>query len=191
MRLAALTGGYVGVVCSAQIGAQKIVNLPFTDRRAPGGTYLIGLALALIELAHHTAPTRREGWLNAQVMVACGFAASAILAAWIAAVDAMSPDDRTFGALADTWRIVAGSLAAFAVSETLDNSLGAWVRGRVPEWTRVVGTNLVSAPLDSLVFIGIAFGLDDLNLVEGQFYGKMLATVLIGLPLVYALRRLR
>jgi uncharacterized PurR-regulated membrane protein YhhQ (DUF165 family) len=53
----------------------------------------------------------------------------------------------------------------------------------------VIGTNLVSTPLDSFVFISIAFGLGNLNLVEGQFYGKMLATVLIGLPLVYAIRR--
>jgi hypothetical protein len=30
MRLAVLTGLYVGVVCSAQIGAQKIIELPFT-----------------------------------------------------------------------------------------------------------------------------------------------------------------
>ena len=70
MRLAALTGVYVGVVCSAQIGAQKIVELPLTGDGAPGGTYLVGLALALIELAHLTAPTRAEGFRNAQVMVA-------------------------------------------------------------------------------------------------------------------------
>jgi uncharacterized PurR-regulated membrane protein YhhQ (DUF165 family) len=54
---------------------------------------------------------------------------------------------------------------------------------------RVAGTNLVSAPLDSVVFIAIAFGFGQLDLFEGQFYGKMLATVLIGLPLVYAVRR--
>ena len=37
MRLAILTGMYVGVVCSAQIGAQKIVELPWTGEPAPGG----------------------------------------------------------------------------------------------------------------------------------------------------------
>src|SRR5215211_681750 len=88
-RLAILTGLYVGIVCSAQVGANKIVELPWANLSAPGGTYLIGLALALIEVAHHTAPTRREGCLNAQIMVALGFLASGILAAWIAIVDAM------------------------------------------------------------------------------------------------------
>ena len=32
---------------------------------------------------------------------------------------------------AGTWRIVLASLLAFAVSETIDNSLGTWLRDRV------------------------------------------------------------
>ncbi len=133
MRLAVLTGLYVGVVCAAQIGAQKIIELPFTGDAAPGGAYLIGVALALIELGHRTAPTRREGWRNAQVMVACGFGASALLALYIKLIDSAQPafPGQTFHDIADTWRIVAASLAAFAVSNTLDNAFGAWLRGRV------------------------------------------------------------
>ena len=149
-QLAILTGLYVGVVVTAQVSANKIVELPFTHLAAPAGTYLIGLALALIETAHHTAPTRREGWKNAQIMIAMGFAGSAVLAVWIAIVNEMNgvgPD--RFGFLAGTWRIVVGSLAAFAVSETLDNGLGAWMRGRVPDPVRVMTTNAISVPLDS------------------------------------------
>jgi len=187
VRLAVLTGLYVGVVCSAQIAANKIVHVPWTSLSAPGGTYLIGVALSLIELAHHTAPTRREGWVNAQIMVACGFAASALLAGYLALVDAMSPPDPLFGRLAGTWRIVLGSLSAFAVSETVDNAIGAWMRGRYPDAARVVGTNLISAPLDSAVFLLVAFG--SLSLIKGQIVVKLAATVLIGLPLVLASRR--
>jgi queuosine precursor transporter len=187
-RLAILTGLYVSVVLTAQVSANKIVELPFTNLAAPGGTYLIGLALALIEIAHHTAPTRREGWRNAQVMIAMGFAGSAILAAWIAVVDAMNgvgPDQ--FGFLAGTWRIVLGSLAAFAVSETIDNGLGAWMRGRVPDPVRVVTTNAVSVPLDSLVFLAVAFG--SLAFIEGQIVAKMAATIVLGIPIVWILTR--
>jgi hypothetical protein len=189
VRLAVLSGLYVGIVCSAQIGAQKIVELPFTHDSAPGGTYLIGVALALIELAHRTAPTRAEGFRNAQVMVALGFAASAILAGYIALVDA-SPaafPGQQFEILNDTWRIVAGSLAAFAVSETLDNAFGAWLRGRVHDGWRVILTNAVSVPLDSVVFLLIAFG--SLQFVGGQIEAKYGATLLVGLPLVLAARR--
>ena len=190
MRLAVLTGLYVGVVCAAQIGAQKIIELPFTGDAAPGGAYLIGVALALIELGHRTAPTRREGWRNAQVMIACGFGASALLALYIQLIDSAQPafPGQTFHDIADTWRIVAASLAAFAVSNTLDNAFGAWLRGRVHDGVRVLATNALSVPIDSVVFLAIAFG--SLDFLRGQIQAKYAATLLIGLPLVLGLRRL-
>ncbi len=188
MRFAVLVGLYVAVVCTAQIGANKIVDVPWTDLTAPGGTYLIGIALSLVEVAHRTAPTRREGFVNAQVMVACGFAASALLAAYLAILNVMSPDDPLFDRLAGTWRIVAGSLVAFAVSETIDNSFGAWLRDRVHDALRVVATNAVSVPLDSAVFLLVAFG--SLEFIEGQIVVKYAVTVVFGIPLVLALARL-
>jgi queuosine precursor transporter len=187
VRFAVLTGLYVGVVVCAQIGANKIVDVPFTDLTAPGGTYLIGITLSLIELAHRTAPTRREGFVNAQVMVLCGFGASAFLAAWLAILNVMSPEDALFDRLAGTWRIVAGSLLAFIVSETIDNSFGAWLRDRVHDAWRVVATNAVSVPLDSVVFLLVAFG--SLEFIEGQILVKYVVTVIVGVPLVLALRR--
>ena len=191
MRLALLTGLYVAIVCTAQVTANKIVELPLIGRDVPAGTYLIGVALATIELGHLTAPTRREGWLNAQAMIASGFVGSALLAGYIQLVvhaEPAFPQPAFDEALGSTWRIVAGSLAAFAISETVDNGLGTWLRGRAPDWARVLGTNVVSVPLDSLVFIAIAFGLGSLGFVPGQIAAKMLSTVLIGLPLVYLLR---
>ena len=187
MRLVVLTGLYVAVVVSAQIGTNKIVDVPFTDLTAPGGTYLIGIALSLIELAHRTAPTRREGFVNAQVMVLCGWGASILLAAYLALLNVMSPDDALFDRLAGTWRIVAGSLVAFLVSETIDNSFGAWLRDRVHDAVRVVATNAVSVPLDSVVFLLVAFG--SLEFIEGQIVVKYAVTILFGVPLVLALRR--
>lgn len=187
MRLAVLTGLYVGVVVSAQVGANKIVDVPFTDLTAPGGAFLIGIALSLIELAHRTAPTRREGFVNAQVMVLCGWAASIFLAAYLAILNVMSPDDPLFDRLAGTWRIVLGSLVAFLVSETIDNSFGAWLRDRVHDPVRVIATNAVSVPLDSIVFLLVAFG--SLEFIKGQIVVKYAATVLVGVPLVVALGR--
>jgi uncharacterized PurR-regulated membrane protein YhhQ (DUF165 family) len=190
-RLALLTGFYVAVVCAAQIGAQKIIVLPGTSLEAPGGVYAIGLALALIELAHHTAPTRREGWRNAQLMVVAGFTASALLAAYIAIVAESKPafPGQTFDDLADTWRIVTASLLAFIVSESVDNSVGAALRGRAPDALRVLATNGISVPIDSVLFLTVAFGLDGLDFFEGQVVGKLGATVVIGLPAVLAARR--
>ena len=187
MRLAVLTGLYVAVVVSAQVGTNKIVDVPWTDLTAPGGTYLIGIALSLLELAHRTAPTRREGFVNAQVMVACGFGASALLAGYLAILDAMPPDDALFDRLSGTWRIVLGSLVAFLISETIDNSFGAWLRDRVHDAVRVVATNAVSVPLDSVVFLLVAFG--SLEFIEGQIVVKYAVTLVFGVPLVLVLRR--
>ena len=187
MRFGVLTGLYVGVVVMAQVGTNKIVDVPLTGLVAPGGTFLIGIALSMIEIAHRTAPTRREGFVNAQVMVACGWVASVILAGYLAVLNVMSPEDPLFDRLAGTWRIVAASLLAFAVSETIDNSLGTWMRDRVHDAWRVVGTNAVSVPLDSIVFLLVAFG--SLEFISGQIVVKYAATLLVGVPLVLLLRR--
>jgi queuosine precursor transporter len=187
LRFGVLTGLYVGVVVMAQVGTNKIVDVPLTGLTAPGGTFLIGIALSMIEIAHRTAPTRREGFVNAQVMVACGWVASVILAGYLAVLNVMSPEDPLFDRLAGTWRIVAASLLAFAVSETIDNSLGTWMRDRVHDAWRVVGTNAVSVPLDSIVFLIVAFG--SLEFISGQIVVKYAATLLVGVPLVLLLRR--
>ncbi|HXH96400.1 MAG TPA: VUT family protein [Gaiellaceae bacterium] len=193
MRLAALTGLYVAVVCSAQIGANKVVRLPFTHLDAPGGVYSIGIALALVQLAHHSGVTRRDGALNAQLMIGTGFAGSAVLAAYIAIVVHSHPAfpnaafDRAVGS---TWRIVGSSLAAFIVSETVDNLVGAPLRGRVHDAVRVVASSAVSAPIDSAVFLVLAFGSSGLDFFDGQLVGKIASAVLIGIPLVVLGRRL-
>ena len=193
MRLALLTGIYVAVVCSAQIGANKIVRLPVVHMQAPGGVYSIGVALALVQLAHHSGPTRRDGALNAQLMILAGFAASAILAAYIAIVVHSHPafPGQAFDkAVGSTWRIVGASLAAFIVSETVDNVVGAPLRGRVHDGVRVVASTAASAPLDSLVFLSLAFGASGLHYFDGQLVGKVASSVLIGIPLVLLARRL-
>jgi uncharacterized PurR-regulated membrane protein YhhQ (DUF165 family) len=192
LRLAVLTGLYVAVVCSAQIGANKIVRLPFTHLEAPGGVYSIGVALALVQVAHHSAATRREGALNAQLMIGAGFAGSALLAGYIALVAHSHPafPGQTFDrAVGSTWRIVGASLAAFIVSETVDNLVGAPLRGRVHDSLRVVVSAAASAPLDSVVFLVLAFGSTGLHFFDGQLAGKIASSVLVGIPLVLLGRR--
>jgi uncharacterized PurR-regulated membrane protein YhhQ (DUF165 family) len=82
---------------------------------------------------------------------------------------------------------VLASLAAFAVSETIDNLLGAWMRGRVADPLRVISTNAVSIPIDSVVFLSIAFG--SLAFIDGQIVAKLAATVVLGIPIVWILTR--
>jgi uncharacterized PurR-regulated membrane protein YhhQ (DUF165 family) len=192
MRLATLAGLYVAVVLSAQIGANKKIQLPLTHLTAPGGVYSIGVALALVQLAHHTGATRRDGALNAQLLIGLGFVGSALFAGYIALIAHSHPAfpgqefDRAVGS---TWRIVAASLAAFIVSETVDNLVGAPLRGRVHDGIRVVLSAGASAPIDSAVFLVLAFGSSGLHFFDGQLVGKIASSVVIGIPLVVLGRR--
>jgi queuosine precursor transporter len=193
MRLATLAGLYVAVVLSAQIGANKIVRLPFTHLDAPGGVYSIGVALALVQLAHHTGASRRDGALNAQLLIALGFVGSALFAGYIALVVHSHPavPGQAFDqAVGSTWRIVGASLVAFLASETVDNLVGAPLRGRVHDSLRVAVSAGASAPIDSAVFLVLAFGSSGLHLFDGQLVGKIVSSVVIGIPLVVAGRRL-
>ena len=183
---------YVAVVLSAQIGAQKFIRLPFTHLVAPGGVYSIGVALALVQLAHYSGVTRREGAINAQLLIGLGFVGSAFFAGYIALLVHSHPGvpgqefDRVVGS---TWRIVAASLAAFIVSETVDNLVGAPLRGRVHDGVRVVVSAGASAPIDSVVFLALAFGASGMHFFEGQLVGKLASSVVIGIPLVVLGRR--
>ena len=192
MRLVTLAGLYVAVVLSAQIGANKIITLPLTHLQAPGGVYSIGIALALVQLAHHTGVTRRDGAINAQLLIWLGFVGSALFAGYIALVVHSHPAFPGQGfdaAVGSTWRIVAASLAAFIVSETVDNLVGAPLRGRVHDGVRVVVSSGASAPIDSVVFLVLAFGASGLHFFSGQLVGKLASSVLIGIPLVVLGRR--
>ena len=192
MRLPVLAGLYVAVVLSAQVGANKIVELPFTNLQAPGGVYAIGVALALVQLAHHTGASRRDGAINAQLLIALGFVGSALFAGYIALVvhsEPAFPGQAFDDAVGSTWRIVAASLAAFIVSETIDNLVGAPLRGRVHDGVRVAVSAGASAPVDSVVFLVLAFGTSGLHFFAGQLVGKIASSVVIGIPLVLLGRR--
>jgi len=192
MRLPVLAGLYVAVVLSAQVGANKIIVLPLTNLQAPGGVYAIGVALALVQLAHYTGASRRDGAVNAQLLIVLGFTGSALFAGYIALVVHSKPafPGQTFDdAVGSTWRIVAASLAAFIVSETIDNLVGAPLRGRVHDGVRVAVSAGASAPIDSLVFLVLAFGTSGLHFFAGQLVGKIASSILIGIPLVLLGRR--
>jgi hypothetical protein len=47
----------------------------------------------------------------------------------------------------------------------------------------------VSAPIDSVVFLVLAFGSSGLDFFDGQLVGKIVSSVVIGIPLVVLGRR--
>jgi hypothetical protein len=66
----------------------------------------------------------------------------------------------------------------------VDNLVGAPLRGRVHDSLRVVVSAGASAPLDSVVFLVLAFGSSGLDFFDGQLVGKIASSVVIGIPVV-------
>jgi len=94
-----------------------------------------------------------------------------------------------------TWRIALASIAAEVVSELVDTELYHVIKRRLGEnrqWGRVLGSNAISCPLDSVVFATLAFGgtipLSGLwGIVKGQMLFKY-AITLLSLPGIYVVK---
>jgi hypothetical protein len=116
---------------------------------------------------------------------------------WIVDALPLVPDSgqqsELFGAvLGPVWRIVFASIVAEVISELVDTEVySAWVRrfGNRSQWGRVLASNAVAVPLDSLVFAVLAFG----GLVDPAIVRQIVLTnvvvkllvTLVSLPLIY------
>ena len=192
MRLAILAGLYVAVVLSAQIGAKKFIRLPFTHLVAPGGVYSIGVALALVQLAHYSGATRRDGAVNAQLLIGLGFVGSAFFAGYIAHPRPLASGRSGAGVRPRGRLDVAHRRRQPRRLPRLGD--GGQPRRRTaarprPRRRPVVVSAGASAPLDSFVFLVLAFGWSGLHFFDGQLVGKIASSVVIGIPLVLLGRR--
>ena len=114
---------------------------------------------------------------------------------WAASV----PSDPSWGLgeafsaiLAPVWRIVLASIAAEVVSELIDTEVYHWFVTRITEryqWMRVLISNSVSIPIDSLIFAVGAFAFTLPWAVVWQiFLFNMIVkygVTLLSLPLIY------
>lgn len=160
------------------------------------GTLLYPLVFTLRDLVHKTGG-RLAAWtvilstaaLN--VVMALGFLAAARLPA----DPAVGPQAEFGLVLNATWRLVAASIAAQLVSEALDTEVyHRYVRrfGHRAQWGRVVASNAVSIPADSIVFVLVAFAGTDAWVSAGAILVSNIvvkgATTFVTWPLIYAVR---
>lgn len=148
--------GHAGTACAPQ-GPCLIPVAPGV--MAPSGVLMIGLALVLRDLVQ-----RRLGLGYAWAAILAGAALSALLA----------PP-----------ALVLASAAAFLLSETADLLVYTPLQRRNLVLA-VLASGAVGLVVDSVFFLGIAFG--DLAYLPGQVLGK-LWMVLLALPLAAWLRR--
>ncbi|HIQ01159.1 MAG TPA: VUT family protein [Anaerolineales bacterium] len=160
------------------------------------GTFTYPFTFTLRDLVHKLLgrPAART------VIVAAGainlvMAALFAFAAWLPA-DPAWPLQREFAAvLSPVWRIVVASIIAELFSELVDTEVyHLWVTRitRRFQWARVLVSNSISIPLDSLIFCWGAFGgVFPIATVWSIFWANVLvkgAVTLVSLPGIYLVR---
>jgi queuosine precursor transporter len=160
------TAGLVTV--SSYIGAQMLADIMSLKIAMVGGisvdagTFIYPITFTLRDLVHKLLGkwAARVVILSAAV-INLAMAGLLAFAAWLPP-DPTWPHQAAFAAvLGPTWRIVVASIVAEVFAELTDTEIYSWWVRRVTQrfqWSRVLVSNLISVPLDSLIFSWLAFG---------------------------------
>jgi uncharacterized integral membrane protein (TIGR00697 family) len=197
------------IVVAAYAGAQMLADISSLKigivfgLAVDMGTFIYPITFTLRDMVHKVL-----GKKNAQTLIVTAAAINVFMAvylAWAASV----PSDPAWGlgeqfsaVLGPVWRIVIASITAEVISEFIDTEVYHWFVTRVTtryQWARVLVSNSVAIPIDSLVFAVLAFaplpGFEDHFLtvpweVVGQiFLFNMFvkyAVTLVSMPFIYA-----
>ncbi|MCJ7726031.1 MAG: queuosine precursor transporter [Acidimicrobiia bacterium] len=158
--IALLASAYVAAQMLADISSLKITEVAGFSMDA--GTLVYPFTFTLRDLVHKVA-----GKQVARALIIGAAAINLFMAGLFWAVDKLpsvagvGPQTEMFGAvLAPVWRIVFASILAEVVAELIDTeAYSAWVKrfGVRHQWGRVLVSNAVAIPVDSVIFVLIAF----------------------------------
>ena len=194
-----LIGTYIMCQAIADIGATKLVQ--FGPYIIPGGTFIFALTFTIRDIIH-----KRLGREWARAAIVSAALLNILMAVYLAFVGTLPYPP--FFQLGESWgmifaiipAITIASIVAEVVSESTDTEIYHLVKTRLPawpQWTRVLFSNAVALPVDSLVFTLLAFALLPpllggealpfvalLPIMAGQIVFKAIVTV-VSLPLIY------
>ena len=192
------TTGYVACSLIANVMSVRILRLgpDWASFSIDAGTLTYPLTFTLRDLVHKVG-----GRSAARVVILGGAAMNVLLAIGLWAAAAL-PEDVLVDGPAQDWfgpvlnpvtRIVAASVIAQVIAELADTEVyHRFVLrfGHRVQWGRVLTSNLVAIPIDSAIFVAIAFGgmvpfSVAMSLVWSNIAVKGLATV-VSVPLIYA-----
>lgn len=186
-----ITAAYIAAQILADITSLKIVSVAGLSMDA--GTLIYPITFTLRDLVHKVA-----GKKAARTIILAAGAANLFMAILFWIVSKL-PNDPGAGVqpdwnsvLAPVWRIVIASICAEIIAELLDTEIyHLWIT-RVTkrfQWLRVLVSNTVSIPLDSLIFVWGAFGgIYAGAVVWSIFWANILvkgAVTILSLPMIY------
>jgi len=188
-----LLGAYFGAQMISDIASLKIGT--FLGLAVDLGTFLYPVTFTLRDLVHKSLGKRAA---QTTILAAAGVnVAMALYFAFCGWFPADAEWAAEFGdsfsrVLSPVWRIVAASIVAEIVSELVDTEvyqrLVARARGR-HQWLRVLLSNVVAIPVDTLVFVAGAFAFTMPNSVVFEIFLAncilKAAVTLVSVPMIY------
>lgn len=189
-----VTSAYIAAQMLSDIMSLKIVALAGLSMDA--GTLIYPLTFTLRDLVHKVA-----GRGGARLVILTAGAINLAMAGLFWVVSRLPYDPAAGGqanwdaVLAPVWRIVLASIVAEVTAEITDTEIyHLWV-SRVTQryqWLRVLTSNAVSVPLDSLIFVWGAFGgVYSVAVVWSIFIANVLlkgVVTVLSLPSIYLVR---
>jgi uncharacterized integral membrane protein (TIGR00697 family) len=192
--VAILIAGYICFQLVADVSTAKIITI--AGHSMPAGTLVFALTFTWRDMIHKKLG---KEWARAAIVTA---ALANIFMALYFSFAAELPGAVFWGGQ-EAWesilgivpRIVIASIIAEFISEMVDTEVYHYAMSRISErhqWGRVLASNAVSLPLDSLIFTMLAFyGTGQQShigeMIIAQVLFKALVTV-ISLPLIYTVK---
>jgi len=185
---------YIAAQMMSDIGSLKIATV--AGFSIDGGTFIYPFTFTLRDMVH-----KLLGRKAARTMIVAAAGINLVMALFFAFLAKLPPDpswllQQAFAdVLTPVWRIVLASILAEVLSELLDTEIyHLWVNRitRRYQWARVLVSNSVSVPVDSLVFVWLAFGgVLPAAVVWSIFWANVLVkgiTTLVSLPGIYLVK---
>lgn len=192
--LTILVSAYVAAQMLSDIASIRIVEVMGFSMDA--GTLIYPITFTLRDMVHKVAGKR-----VARLLIVTAAAINLFMAAAFWVVSSLTPDPEVgaqleFGlVLAPLWRIVFASIIAEVVAEFIDTEMyekwQQWMADRY-QWGRVLASNGVAVPVDSAIFVTLAF-VGDLpgDVVIAIFWSNVLLKGLVSIlsiPLIYVVK---
>lgn len=187
----AIAAAYLLCQIIADVTAVKMVEL--FGLAVPAAVFIYALTFTLRDVAH-----KQLGKKTTIFLVITAGVVNVLMALYFMLTVALKPagfwgNQEAYALiLGIVPRIVAASIIAEMASELIDTEVyQKWIDKfpNAPQWSRVLVSNAISLPIDSLIFVGIAFyGTMPINallsVMLGQIIIKAVITIL-SMPLIY------
>jgi queuosine precursor transporter len=189
-----VSASYIAAQMLSDIASLQIVR--FAGLSFDAGTFIYPITFTLRDVAHKVI-----GIKGVRVLIFAAAGINLFMALFFAFIAGLEPDvfagaSEAWGlVLGPVWRITLASIAAEVLAELIDTeAYRLWVERvtRRYQWLRVLVSNAVSIPIDTIVFVSLAFyGTMPNEALFAIFWANILIkgiVTVLSLPLIYTVK---